>query len=86
MRNFTALNFKKLQKKNKLNFSEREVIPNCLAERGVHRYQLHNYRHYCGNKITTAKYTLLTFIPKNLWEQVYEYFLIFFSLRKKFHE
>uniref|UniRef100_A0A9J2PPK4 Phospholipid-transporting ATPase n=1 Tax=Ascaris lumbricoides TaxID=6252 RepID=A0A9J2PPK4_ASCLU len=60
--------------------NEREVIPNCLAERGVHRYQLHNYRHYCGNKITTAKYTLLTFIPKNLWEQFHRIANLYFVI------
>uniref|UniRef100_A0A915BCA8 Phospholipid-transporting ATPase n=2 Tax=Parascaris univalens TaxID=6257 RepID=A0A915BCA8_PARUN len=60
--------------------NEREVIPNCLAERGVHRYELHNYRHYCGNEITTAKYSLLTFIPKNLWEQFHRIANLYFVI------
>ncbi|KHN73437.1 putative phospholipid-transporting ATPase VD [Toxocara canis] len=58
--------------------NEREVIPNCLSEPGVRRYQLHNYLHYCSNKIATTKYNLLTFIPKNLWEQFHRVANIYF--------
>jgi hypothetical protein len=33
---------------------------------------------YCGNHVRTTKYTLLTFLPKNLFEQFHRYANIYF--------
>lgn len=36
------------------------------------------HRTYCGNKIKTTKYTFLSFIPKNLFEQLHRFANIYF--------
>jgi phospholipid-translocating ATPase len=47
-----------------------------------------NKQHYARNKIRTAKYTPLSFIPKNLWFQfhnianIYFFFIIILSVRQ----
>ncbi|XP_076993696.1 phospholipid-transporting ATPase VB isoform X2 [Tamandua tetradactyla] len=35
-------------------------------------------RHYCGNQIKTSKYTMLSFIPKNLFEQLHRFANLYF--------
>lgn len=39
-----------------------------FAEPGQHRHQ-HDGLKYCDNAVSTSKYTLLSFIPKSLFEQ-----------------
>lgn len=61
-------------------FFNHSLPPDALDENG------HPIRHYKRNKIRTAKYTPLSFIPKNLWFQfhnianVYFLFLIILSV------
>ncbi|XP_053476880.1 probable phospholipid-transporting ATPase VD isoform X5 [Ictalurus furcatus] len=50
----------------------RLVVPNWIEKaEGRHRT-------YCGNKIRTTKYTFLSFIPKNLFEQLHRFANIYF--------
>lgn len=44
------------------------------------RYRLPNYKDYPTNQIFTSKYTWLTFIPKNLWEQFHRWANIYFCI------
>lgn len=39
-----------------------------FAEPGQHRHE-HDGLKYCDNAVSTSKYTLLSFIPKSLFEQ-----------------
>ncbi|KAK4471174.1 hypothetical protein MN116_005567 [Schistosoma mekongi] len=39
---------------------------------------LHNHHHNNNNKIKTTKYTLLTFIPMNIWEQFHRFANVYF--------
>ncbi|UMM22668.1 hypothetical protein L5515_003775 [Caenorhabditis briggsae] len=48
---------------------QRIVVPNNQKEPPP-RYEQPN-RRYCGNRISTTKYSVLTFIPKNLFEQLH---------------
>lgn len=54
-----------------------------FAEPGQHRHQ-HDGLKYCDNAVSTSKYTLLSFIPKSLFEQFRRlanvYFLIIIVL------
>lgn len=47
---------------------QRLVVPNNQKDPPP-RYEQPN-RKYCGNRISTTKYSVFTFIPKNLFEQV----------------
>uniref|UniRef100_A0A0R3S4T8 PhoLip_ATPase_N domain-containing protein n=1 Tax=Elaeophora elaphi TaxID=1147741 RepID=A0A0R3S4T8_9BILA len=60
--------------------TERIVEPNYQINRSIHRYELHNYQKCSNNKITTTKYSLITFIPKNLWEQFYRIANLYFIM------
>lgn len=35
---------------------------------------------YANNKVRTSKYTLLTFLPRNLWEQFHRVAYIYFAI------
>lgn len=50
----------------------RLVVPSWI-EKAEGRHQT-----YCGNKIRTTKYTFLSFIPKNLFEQLHRFANIYF--------
>lgn len=54
-----------------------------FAEEGQHRHQ-HDGLKFCNNAVSTSKYTLLSFIPKSLFEQFRRlanvYFLIIIIL------
>uniref|UniRef100_A0A915PNG5 P-type ATPase N-terminal domain-containing protein n=1 Tax=Setaria digitata TaxID=48799 RepID=A0A915PNG5_9BILA len=62
------------------NTAERIVIPNYQVDYTIQRCKLYNYQTYCGNKIKTTKYGLITFIPKNLWEQFHRIANLYFIL------
>uniref|UniRef100_A0A9J2P7S4 P-type ATPase N-terminal domain-containing protein n=1 Tax=Ascaris lumbricoides TaxID=6252 RepID=A0A9J2P7S4_ASCLU len=47
----------------------RKVLPNHRFDSNTPRYEHPNRRNYADNRICTTKYTLLTFLPKNLFEQ-----------------
>uniref|UniRef100_A0A915AR10 Phospholipid-transporting ATPase n=1 Tax=Parascaris univalens TaxID=6257 RepID=A0A915AR10_PARUN len=47
----------------------RKVLPNHKFDSNTPRYEHPNRRNYADNRICTTKYTLLTFLPKNLFEQ-----------------
>ncbi|KAM9477380.1 phospholipid-transporting ATPase VD isoform 2-T3 [Clarias gariepinus] len=52
----------------------RLVVPSWIYTEEVDSGQ----RMYCGNKIKTTKYTFLSFIPKNLFEQLHRFGNIYF--------
>ncbi|MFH4984487.1 hypothetical protein AB6A40_011196, partial [Gnathostoma spinigerum] len=56
----------------------RRIIPNCFWT--LPRYELPNFKLYCGNKVKTTKYTLLTFVPRNLWEQFHRIANLYFIM------
>lgn len=41
-------------------------------------YKENPNRHYCGNQIKTSKYTVLSFIPKNIFEQLHRLANLYF--------
>ena len=59
------------------NPKTRLVVPNHLVSESVSRRN-HPNHHYANNKIKTSKYNLITFIPKNLFEQFHQYHKIYF--------
>uniref|UniRef100_A0A667H5I0 Phospholipid-transporting ATPase n=1 Tax=Lynx canadensis TaxID=61383 RepID=A0A667H5I0_LYNCA len=55
---------------------KRIVISNLPFE--VWSYKENPNRHYCGNQIKTSKYTVLSFIPKNIFEQLHRFANLYF--------
>uniref|UniRef100_A0A673U3I7 Phospholipid-transporting ATPase n=1 Tax=Suricata suricatta TaxID=37032 RepID=A0A673U3I7_SURSU len=55
---------------------KRVVISNLTFE--VLSYKENPNRHYCGNQIKTSKYTVLSFIPKNIFEQLHRFANLYF--------
>ena len=55
---------------------KRVVVSNLLFERWAHTENPN--RHYCGNQIKTSKYTVLSFIPKNIFEQLHRFANFYF--------
>eukprot|EP01135_Chromosphaera_perkinsii_P002082 Nk52_evm16s217 gene=Nk52_evmTU16s217 len=74
------MNPKKQKKKEEEEENEEEdrVIP--LEEIPLGEEYQRPGEMYCGNKIRTSKYTLLTFIPKNLFEQFHRVANVYFWL------
>ncbi|KAM9383701.1 phospholipid-transporting ATPase VA [Pholidichthys leucotaenia] len=66
---------KKKLKENKLK--TRTVHANVLFDGGGKREENPN-RHYANNKIKTTKYTVLSFLPKNLFEQFHRFANVYF--------
>ncbi|CAD5212846.1 unnamed protein product [Bursaphelenchus okinawaensis] len=58
---------------------DRIIEPNWLTPH-IPRYHLNNFKRYADNKIRTSKYTWLTFLPKNLWEQFHRWANIYFII------
>lgn len=53
---------------------KRLVVPSWIS---IERYG-DQHRTYCRNKIKTTKYTFLSFIPKNLFEQLHRFANVYF--------
>ncbi|XP_069129407.1 phospholipid-transporting ATPase VA-like isoform X2 [Argopecten irradians] len=59
----------------------RTVVPNHTLDPSVqHRAKNHPNKDYRGNRIKTTKYTLLTFFPKNIFEQFHRFANLYFIL------
>ncbi|KAM6963059.1 phospholipid-transporting ATPase VA [Aplochiton taeniatus] len=67
---------KQRKKKSKKEIKTRTVHANILYDhaKGVDNPN----RHYANNKIKTTKYTLLSFLPKNLFEQFHRFANVYF--------
>ena len=59
--------------------TKRRVVPNHTIEKGLGHKEHPNYE-YKTNKIKTTKYTILTFFPKNLFEQFHRLANVYFIL------
>lgn len=55
---------------------KRVVVSNLPFEGWAHKENPN--RHYCGNQIKTSKYTVLSFIPKNIFEQLHRFANFYF--------
>ncbi|KPP61365.1 putative phospholipid-transporting ATPase VA, partial [Scleropages formosus] len=64
------------RKKGKKESKTRVVHSNVLHERA--KGEENPNRHYADNKIKTTKYTLLSFLPKNLFEQFHRFANVYF--------
>lgn len=59
--------------------NERNVVPNHTVEKSINHKEHPNYG-YKSNKIKTTKYTIFTFLPKNLFEQFHRLANVYFIL------
>lgn len=59
--------------------TKRRVVPNHIVEKSLSHKEHPNYE-YKSNKIKTTKYTILTFLPKNLFEQFHRLANVYFIL------
>ena len=58
---------------------ERPVVPNHSVPAGVlHKHKAHPNYGYSSNRIKTNKYSILTFLPKNLFEQFHRFANLYF--------
>uniref|UniRef100_A0A6Q2YZL8 Phospholipid-transporting ATPase n=1 Tax=Esox lucius TaxID=8010 RepID=A0A6Q2YZL8_ESOLU len=67
---------KRQRKKTKKEYKTRTVHSNLLYYRT--KAEDNPNRHYADNKIKTTKYTLLSFLPKNLFEQFHRFANVYF--------
>lgn len=67
---------KKQRKKSNKEHKTRTVHSNILYDRT--KGEDNPNRHYSDNKIKTTKYTLLSFLPKNLFEQFHRFANVYF--------
>ncbi|XP_071426676.1 phospholipid-transporting ATPase VB isoform X1 [Pithys albifrons albifrons] len=66
----------KVRKRKKKNENKRVVISNLPF--GSKKWKENPNRYYSSNKIKTTKYTLLTFLPKNIYEQFHRFANVYF--------
>ncbi|XP_068273215.1 phospholipid-transporting ATPase VB [Nyctibius grandis] len=66
----------KVKKRKKKNENKRVIISNFLL--GSKKWKENPNRYYDSNKIKTTKYTILTFLPKNIYEQFHRFANIYF--------
>ncbi|XP_076206227.1 phospholipid-transporting ATPase VB isoform X1 [Aptenodytes patagonicus] len=66
----------KVKKRKKKNENKRVIISNLPF--GSKKWKENPNRHYDSNKIKTTKYTILTFLPKNIYEQFHRFANIYF--------
>ncbi|OXB57983.1 hypothetical protein ASZ78_000860, partial [Callipepla squamata] len=66
----------KLKKRRKKNENKRVIISNLSF--GHMKWKENPNRYYDSNKIKTTKYTILTFFPKNIYEQLHRFANIYF--------
>ncbi|KAG7467187.1 hypothetical protein MATL_G00150630 [Megalops atlanticus] len=67
---------KRSKKKSKKEYKTRTVYSNILYDHP--KGHDNPNRHYADNKIKTTKYTLLSFLPKNLFEQFHRFANVYF--------
>uniref|UniRef100_A0A8C3PIS8 Phospholipid-transporting ATPase n=1 Tax=Calidris pygmaea TaxID=425635 RepID=A0A8C3PIS8_9CHAR len=68
----------KVKKKKKKNENKRVIISNLPF--GSKKWKENPNRHYDSNKIKTTKYTIFTFLPKNIYEQFHRFANIYFVI------
>lgn len=66
----------KVKKRKKKNENKRVIISNLPF--GSKKWKENPNRYYDSNKIKTTKYTILTFLPKNIYEQFHRFANIYF--------
>lgn len=62
---------------NKSGPKYRLVVPNHYTDEPV-KSNAHPNRHFSSNRIKTTKYSILTFLPKNLFEQFHRFANLYF--------
>ncbi|XP_047412583.1 phospholipid-transporting ATPase VB isoform X3 [Sciurus carolinensis] len=65
------------RKRRKRKEDKRRVVVSNLPFEGWSPRENPNW-HYCGNQIKTSKYTVLSFIPKNIFEQLHRFANLYF--------
>lgn len=65
------------RKRRKRKEDKKRVVVSNLPFEGQSNKENPN-RRYCGNKIKTSKYTLLSFVPKNIFEQLHRFANLYF--------
>ncbi|XP_055958877.1 phospholipid-transporting ATPase VD [Patella vulgata] len=57
----------------------RTIVPNCTVDPEIpHSHKSHPNHGYLSNKIQTTRYSVITFLPKNLFEQFHRYANLYF--------
>ncbi|KAM5302197.1 phospholipid-transporting ATPase VB isoform 2-T3 [Glossophaga mutica] len=65
------------KRRRKKKEDKKRVVVSSLPFEGASHKENPN-RHYCGNQIKTSKYTVLSFVPKNIFEQLHRFANIYF--------
>lgn len=65
------------KRRRKKKEDKKRVVVSSLPFEGGSQKENPN-RHYCGNQIKTSKYTVLSFVPKNIFEQLHRFANIYF--------
>ncbi|MEJ1288968.1 hypothetical protein NN561_020005 [Cricetulus griseus] len=68
--------FEQFHRRKKKEDKKRVVVSNLPFEGWP--YKENPNRHYCGNQVKTSKYTVLSFIPKNIFEQLHRFANLYF--------
>ncbi|XP_061165426.1 phospholipid-transporting ATPase VD-like isoform X2 [Saccostrea echinata] len=69
-----------INKSNKSGPGFRTVVPNHVVGDIPPKHKSHPNRDYRSNRIKTTKYSVLTFLPKNLFEQFHRFANLYFIL------